>query len=123
MSTAADFNAKISLDLKKNRIRVYKSTLHKLGNPSFIQLLVNPRDRVVAIRCIDKPLSGEPVHKISEQRMVSDNSYEIYSQSFLRKLFEIVPELESSGLYRMDGKTIPQHKVAIFYLKTLCRYE
>lgn len=37
-----NFNATISLDMKKFRIRVYKATLNLLGPPKYIQLLVIP---------------------------------------------------------------------------------
>ena len=34
----------LCIDLKKNRIRIHKLTLHMLGDPEYIQLLVNPQD-------------------------------------------------------------------------------
>ena len=40
----------ITLDLKKNRIRIYKSTLELLGKPRNIHILVNPADRKLIIR-------------------------------------------------------------------------
>lgn len=113
--------ATISIDLKKNRIRVHKAMLHKLGDPKFIQLLVNPESRAVAIRCVDVPLSGEPTHKVTEQKLRSDNSYEIYSRSFLLKLSELDPSIGTSGLFRMDGEVFPSKKMAVFYLRTLRR--
>ena len=39
-----------NFDLKKNRIRIHKLTLHMLGDPEYIQLLVNPQDSMIAIR-------------------------------------------------------------------------
>lgn len=115
--------ATISIDLKKNRIRVHKAMLHKLGDPKYIQLLVNPESRAVAIRCVDVPLSGEPIHKVTEQKLRSDNSYEIYSRSFLLKLSELEPSIGTSGLFRMDGDVFPSKKMAVFYLRTLRRID
>ncbi len=112
-------SATISLDLKKYRIRIHKAMLHKLGNPNYIQLLVNPQSRVVVIRCIDTPLSGEPFHKVSSKRLSSDNSYEIYSMLFLKKLIELVPAIETRGLYRLDGEIISCERAAVFNLQTL----
>ena len=40
----------LCIDLKKNRIRIHKLTLHMLGDPEYIQLLVNPQDSMIAIR-------------------------------------------------------------------------
>ena len=39
----------ISIDLKKNRIRIHKNTLHAIGSPSYILLLVNPVENSLAI--------------------------------------------------------------------------
>ena len=38
----------LCIDLKKNRIRIHKLTLHMLGDPEYIQLLVNPQDSMIA---------------------------------------------------------------------------
>ena len=40
----------LCIDLKKNRIRIHKQTLRLLGNPEYIQLLVNPDIHMIAIR-------------------------------------------------------------------------
>ncbi len=32
----------ICIDFKKNRIRIHRNTLRQIGNPEYIQLLVNP---------------------------------------------------------------------------------
>lgn len=115
--------AHLSIDFKKNRIRVHKSVLHSLGDPKYIQLLVNPTSMEVAIRCIDIPLSGEPTHQISEKRLKSDNSYEIYSLPFLYKLAELVPETRSQGVFHLAGKVFTNKKMAIFSLTSMRRID
>ena len=40
----------LCIDLKKNRIRIHKLTLHMLGDPEYIQLLVNPKSSMIAVR-------------------------------------------------------------------------
>lgn len=40
----------LCIDLKKNRIRIHKHTLHMLGDPEYIQLLVNPCTHMIAVR-------------------------------------------------------------------------
>ena len=47
-------SAAISVDIKKSRIRIYRTTLTQLGLPKYIQLLVNPNDRMIAVRGLDK---------------------------------------------------------------------
>lgn len=115
--------ANLSIDLRKSRIRIHKAMLHKLGDPQFIQLLVNPSAMEVAIRSVDVPGTGEPVHKITEKKLRSDNSYEIYSRSFLLKLSELVSSINEAGSYRMSGKVLPAQGMAVFYLDTLQRID
>ena len=43
----------MSIDPKKHRIRIYKSTLHALGDPMYIQLLVSTTRRIVAVKCVE----------------------------------------------------------------------
>lgn len=114
MSTAA-----LTVDFKKNRIRLHKDMLHRLGDPEYVQLLVNPSKMVVAIRCIEYPFSHEPVHRVTIERMQSYNSYEIYSQSFLMTLSELVPEMHNHTLFRLSGEIIPAEKLALFPLSSL----
>ena len=52
----------ILVDLKKRRIRIRKSTLHQLGDPEYIQLLVDPTDRMVAIRAVDHETTRDQKH-------------------------------------------------------------
>ncbi len=42
MNTPPTPQAILCIDLKKNRIRIHRQTLHLLGDPDYIQLLVNP---------------------------------------------------------------------------------
>ena len=119
MSYTTYTSASILIDLKKNRIRVHKTTLHDLGDPKYIQLLIHPQSMAVAIRCLDIPRSGEPHHKSSYRQMKSDNSYEIYSSSLMTKLSETIPNLDCGYSYRMAGKLDPAQRIAIFDLRTL----
>lgn len=114
--------AVMSIDFKKNRIRIHRAVLHMLGDPKYIQFLVHPIERVVVIRCVDVPLSREPVHKAVDDR-ARDFSHEIYSRSFLLTLAEIVPNIDTCGLYRMSGEVVPAKQMAIFSLKTIRRID
>lgn len=113
----------MSVDLKKYRIRVHKAALHVLGDPKYIQLLVNPKDMAVAIRAVSKSVSGDQVHVVSKARMQSDFSYEIYSRPFIDKLREVVPGLELGHTYHISGVVLPKESVALYSLKTIKRVE
>ena len=109
----------ISIDLKKYRIRLHKTTLHLLGDPDYVQLLVNPVSKVVAIKGTQLPLSNDSVHKISKQVLKSDNSVEIYSRLFIEKLIEVAASHPTSYLLRLTGEIIYSERMAVFPLESL----
>ena len=110
---------KLSIDMKKSRIRLYKSTLHVLGDPPYVQLLVEPSAGVVAIMAVNHYSTSDSIHRIRKTRLLSSNSVEIYSLSFVRTLMSIIPELKEGELYHMTGSLIPTEKVAVFFFSTL----
>ena len=65
----------IFIDQKKYRIRIYKRTLHMLGDPKFIQLLINPEDLLIIVRAANQ--SGSMTHRIALENFVSKQSYEL----------------------------------------------
>lgn len=113
----------MSIDTKRGRIRIPKAALHQLGDPRYVQLLVNPADMVVAVRCIDAPLFEDSVHIISRNRVCSVFSCEIYSRLFVAKLSALVTTMGTECLYHLNGKVILPQRMAIFDLKTLKRTE
>ena len=113
----------IAKDIKKYRIRIHKQTIHLLGDPKYIQLLVNPLTMAVAIRPVEKELSGDQSHKVNMSLMNSDNSYEIYSRSFITRLCEVIGGLETNCSYRLSGEVISSKAAAVFSLKTIKRIE
>ena len=120
MSNQTSTSTSISIDLKKYRIRIHKQTIHLLGDPKYIQLLVNPLTMAVAIRPVEKELSGDQSHKVNMSLMNSDNSYEIYSRSFITRLCEVIGGLKDNCSYRLSGEVISS---AVFSLKTIKRIE
>lgn len=111
--------AAMTIDMKRGRIRIHKALLHQLGDPQYIQLLVDPAGLAVAVRCIDTPVFGDCVHTIGKTRLHSPFSCEIYSQHFMSKLATLVPSMGENRLYRMSGEVIPAQKMAVFDLKAL----
>ena len=90
----------LCLDLKKNRIRIHKQTLHMLEDPEYIQLLVNPDKKLIAIR---KSISKDHLaHRISLDNL-SGNCYELYSRELLNSLMKVESSLEWNQSYRIYG--------------------
>ncbi|MBR3245870.1 MAG: hypothetical protein IKF90_24710 [Parasporobacterium sp.] len=121
MSEPINPSVSLSIDMKKYRIRIYKTTLHLLGDPSYIQLLVNPVNGDVAIQSVDHVVSGDQTHKVSKKAMASDNSIEIYSRSFITRLIDVAGELDRDCLYQMSGRVIPSKRIAVFSLKAMTK--
>lgn len=111
----------MTVDLKKYRIRIHKASLHFMGDPSYIQLLVNPETRVVAFRAVQ--LGDEHAHRVNQRLIRSDNSYEIYSYSFIRKLKELVDGLTVGNSYRLTGSIYQADRTAVFPLDSIQRVE
>ena len=42
----------ICIDFKKNRIRIHRNTLRQIGNQEYIQLLVNPDQKMIGIKAV-----------------------------------------------------------------------
>lgn len=113
----------MSIDPKKHRIRIYKSTLHALGDPMYIQLLVSTTRRIVAVKCVDKVMSGDQSYRVNSEMLGPDNSCEIYSSSFIKELCGVVGGLEANATYRMLGKIIETQRMAVFAMDTIQRVE
>ena len=123
MSESCAPSVLLSVDMKKNRIRIHKATLHKLGDPPYIQLLVNPTTMIVALKSVYRSSSKDQIHKISRKKLESSNSIEIYSKSFIDKLNELIPDLNEGGCYHMMGNIVLSEKMAVFSLKSIQQFE
>ena len=112
-------DVKLTIDLRKYRIRLHKSTLHLLDDPPYVQLLVNPSAKVVALKAVMKTLSGDSTHRVSRKQLQSANSVEIYSMSFIKTLMQVIPELKEGRRYRMNGEIVSAEGLALFSFDTL----
>lgn len=119
MENERQLTATMSIDTKRSRIRIHKAMLHQLGDPQYIQLLVDPDGMSVAVRCVDTPLFGDAVHAVGRKRLCSDFSYEIYSRFFVAKLSSLATAMGEGHLYHMRGKVMPSLGMAVFDLNTL----
>lgn len=107
----------MAVDLKKYRIRIHRSTLALLGTPKYFHLLVSPSDMMLAIQGTDK--RTQFTHRVNLAALHPDNSYEIYSTSFVNKLCSLADDLDTKCTYRLTGKLIPEENAAVFHLSTL----
>lgn len=102
----------LCIDLKKNRIRIHKATLHMLGNPEYIQILINPDRHMLALRKSER--SDFASHRVSIRSIDSKYYYELHSLAFLQKLRNGNSGLENNQSYRIYGDFNPKAGIARF---------
>lgn len=125
MSSKTEMVANLTLDMKRNRIRIYRATLRALGDPAYIQFLINPEELYIAILGSEIPLSGGTANrvKIPNSRLDGKLSVEFYSAALLDGIYSIFGVLDREYNYRLTGEIDQVNRVAYFSLRTLKRIE
>ena len=119
MNEPSNLFTQISIDLKKFRIRVHKESLHLIGDPKYIQFLVNISSRLVAIRAVEKEQVDLQTHRVDQTLMESDFSFEIYSRPFIERLCKEFDCFNEGNSYRLTGTAIQSERIAVFPLDSL----
>ena len=96
----------MAIDLKKNRLRIHKSTLRLMGSPEFVTLLFSPERNAIGVIA-----SKSEIPKVVEIRVVYDKPTSAFSG------------LDHAGLYRLKGYPVPEENGVYFPLSTLTRVE
>ena len=100
------------IDLKKNRIRIHKKTLHMLGDPEYVQILVNPQKSTIAIRnCNAEDYRSE---RIKWQLISGKQCCEFYSKYLIKCLRGVYFDWKDDRSYRIDGNIIASENLAQF---------
>ena len=102
----------ILVDLRKNRIRIHKKTIHALGDPDYVILVINPAQHAFGIRC--GSYRDGVSHRIPKSVMRSKICVELCSKPFVSALLKICPEWQKDAGYRMEGRLIPNQQM-VFY--------
>lgn len=110
-------NISISIDLKKYRLRIHRSTLNALSVPQYVQLMINPEEMVIAIWGTDKAIAES--HKVNLSQLNMYNSYELYSKMLMSELRAIVPNLDKGKSYRLYGRKVAGENVALFPMTSI----
>ena len=125
MSSKTGMVANLTLDMKRNRIRIYRATLRALGDPAYIQFLINPEELYIAILGSEIPLSGGTANRVEipNSRLDGKLSVEFYSAALLDGIYSIFGVLDREYNYRLTGEIDQVNRVAYFSLRTLKRIE
>lgn len=122
MRSENSLSANLTVDLKRNRFRIHRKTLRHLGDPAFIQFLINPEELYVAILGSDKPISGGTANKINLNFELK-SSIEFYSAALMNGLSKIFGTLDYRYSYHLAGEIDQTNRVAYFSLLTLKKVE
>ena len=87
----------LSIDLKKSLIRVHRNTLRLLGDPDYIQLLINPNAKMIAIKAGDK--RDYLAHKVRKYRFETG-----YSKDLLQTMMTVDCGWEYGNIFRLYGQ-------------------
>ena len=109
----------MSIDLKKFRIRVHKESLHLIGDPKYIQFLVNVSSRQIAIRAVENEKVDFQSYRVDQNRMDSDSSFEIYSRPFIKRLCNEFKCFDKGKSYNLTGTVVESEKIVVFPLDSL----
>ena len=103
------------VDMRKGRIRIHKNTLHALGDPGFVLLVVNPEEHTFGIKCsmVDDKLA----HRVRRSTMESRVCYEIYSKSLMSAFHKLCPDWDDKKNYRLEGNVITDENMVVFSMR------
>lgn len=102
----------ILIDLKKDRIRIYKRTLHAIGDPKYILLLVNPEDRTIVIVPSDR--DDQRAFRLPQARFDDKQCFELHSKALVRNLRSMCNDWIDDYSYRIYGEVVKNEGIAQF---------
>ncbi|MBQ6217192.1 MAG: hypothetical protein IJK53_07385 [Erysipelotrichaceae bacterium] len=107
----------ISIDFKtRKRIRIHKATLQLLGDPKYIQILINPKSNAIAIR------SGDPTDPLSlrvRRGLSDDGCHEVCSLDLTNSLMHMYKNWEDGKSYRINGEMAGNENIALFFIRNM----
>ena len=109
----------ISIDLRRNCIRIYRRTLRSIGTPEYILLLVNPSDCTLAIQSSDH--SDPRAYRLPHRGPGNRLCCEITSKSLMENLLHLCKEWQDGCLYRIYGEIVRSEGVVQFNLTNAVR--
>lgn len=107
----------ISINVKNSLIMIHKNTLRLLGNPEYIQILVNPAEKTIVLcRSFESDHLAHHVNKdiFTEAR----KSLKICSYALTNNLHKINPVWVKNKTYKMTGEFITHLNIIKFRMNS-----
>ena len=112
MNISKNGKPSITIDLRKFRIRIHKKTVHYLGDPEYVLLLVNPEECTLVI--IKSNQFDPRAHRLIYETGQKQNTMELYSRALLENICDLSDNLNRDKTYRIFGEMIPYESIARF---------
>ena len=106
---------RITIDMKKNRIRIHKSTLHILGDPDYITLIINPEKQAIGVA--PGYAEDRTSHRIKPGVKISGDDCDLYSHTLIEGLNALCPEWRDLRTRRIPGKLIADENMCCFEMR------
>ena len=98
--------------MKKHRIRLHKRTLHLLGDPKYVQILVNPTTATIAFR--SSVALDYRAEKIKWTLVGGKQCCEFYSKYLLNSLRDVGLERKDDHCYLVEGQLVATERLVKF---------
>lgn len=105
----------VVIDMRHNRIRIHKNTLHILGDPNYVRLLVNPEQQTFVIQCSSS--QDQLSHRIKWKLISGKQCCEIYSKHLMEVMSSSFFSLKDQLAYRITGQFFAKEQLAHFSIK------
>ena len=109
----------ISVNIKYSQILIHKNSLRLLGNPEYIQILVNPEEKSIILCCsVEEDHLAHAVNpKIFDSR---EKGLCIRSHPLMKNLYRLNPVWNVSSTYKIKGRFFPNLNIIKFKIKDSC---
>ena len=102
----------ISICFKKPSIRIYKDTLHLIGDPSHVLLFINPQKSSIIISPSDS--TDSKALYVAKYLAKDKKSIELYSTFLIQELKKICDKFQNENSYRIYGEYILKEDIVKF---------
>ena len=105
----------ITLDFRKGRIRIYRSTLKLMNSPEYIRLLVNPEQQIIAIQASN--VNEARAFRSAGIHVDSQRNFDLFSRALTDQL-RLCWRWESGKSYRLSGRVVRGMDIVAFNFDT-----
>lgn len=113
----------MTIDTKKPRLRIYKATIHQMGDPKYTQPMINPEARLIALRGVDRHTPGLLEIRVDRQVANTEDCVDWYSTTLINELCAAFHEIQDGNSYNLTGTLVPKERAVVFKLSSLALIE